>query len=100
MPKQAGQWSAGVAFITLALIPALLGDSFFVFFLTSFFIFAMLTLGLQLLVGFAGILSLSHAAFFGIGAYCSAILTGRYGVPFLVALPVACLLYTSPSPRD
>lgn len=89
MSKLAGQWGAGLVFIALALIPALLGDSFFVFFLSSFFIFAMLTLSLQLLVGYAGILSLSHAAFFGIGAYCSAIMTVRYEVPFLLALPVA-----------
>ena len=40
---------------------------------------AMLCLGLNLLVGTAGQISLGHAAFYGIGAYASAILTGDYG---------------------
>lgn len=81
----------GLLFIGLALVPVALGDHFFVFFLTSYLIFAMLTLGLQLLVGYAGILSLGHAAFFGVGAYCSGVLTGRYDVPFLLALPISGL---------
>jgi branched-chain amino acid transport system permease protein len=84
-----GVW---VFLLALTFVPTLLGNSFFVFFLTSFFIFMMLTMGLQLLIGYAGILSLGHAAFFGVGAYCSAILTARYGFPFLVALPLAGLL--------
>jgi branched-chain amino acid transport system permease protein len=75
-----------------SMLPVFLGDGFFVFFLTSFFIFAMLATGLQFLIGCAGILSLGHASFFGIGAYCSGILTGRYDVPFLLALPVSGLL--------
>lgn len=79
-------------FVMLGFVPIVLGDDFFVLFLTSFVIFLMLTNSLQFLMGFAGILSLGHAAFFGIGAYCSALLTGRFGVPFLVALPAAGLL--------
>jgi branched-chain amino acid transport system permease protein len=87
------RWRAGLLILALAMIPIVLGaDDFFVFFLASYLIFGMLVLGLQLLVGSAGILCLGHAAFFGIGAYCSAILTGRYGVPFIVALPVAGLV--------
>lgn len=86
------RYAAALFFAALAFMPTLLGNSFFVLFLTSFFIFVMLTMGLQLLVGYAGILSLGHAAFFGVGAYCSAILTGRYGFPFAAALPLAGLL--------
>lgn len=40
---------------------------------------AILAVGLNLLMGYAGQISLGHAAFFGIGAYSSAILTTRYG---------------------
>ena len=43
---------------------------------------AILALGLQLLVGMAGLLSLGQGAFYGIGAYVSAVLTLRFGVPF------------------
>ncbi len=50
---------------------------------------AILALGLQLLVGMAGLLSLGQAAFYGIGAYISAALTMRFGVPFILAFLIA-----------
>ncbi|GAX88963.1 branched-chain amino acid ABC transporter permease [Effusibacillus lacus] len=43
-------------------------------------IYILLGLGLNLITGYAGQVSLGHAAFFGIGAYSSAILTVTYGV--------------------
>jgi branched-chain amino acid transport system permease protein len=49
----------------------------------------ILALGLQLLVGMAGLLSLGQAAFYGIGAYVSAVLTLRFGTPFLIAFVLA-----------
>lgn len=45
--------------------------------------------GLNLLVGFTGLLSLGHAAFLGVGAYCSAILMTKLGVPFLPSVILA-----------
>lgn len=48
-------------------------------------IYAILALGLSLFLGYAGQISLGHAAFFGIGAYTTAILTTRYSVPTFVA---------------
>lgn len=48
---------------------------------------AIAALGLQVMVGLAGQLSLGHAAFVGIGAYASILLEKRLGLPF----PVACL---------
>jgi branched-chain amino acid transport system permease protein len=44
-------------------------------------VYVMLATSLDLLAGHTGILSLSHAAFFGIGGYCSAILTLNFGIP-------------------
>ena len=43
-------------------------------------IYCLITIGLSLLMGYAGQISLGHAAFYGIGAYVSAILTVRYGL--------------------
>ncbi len=43
-------------------------------------IYCLITIGLSLLMGYAGQISIGHAAFFGIGAYVSAILTVRYGL--------------------
>jgi branched-chain amino acid transport system permease protein len=42
-------------------------------------IYCLMTIGLSLLMGYAGQISIGHAAFYGIGAYTSAILTARYG---------------------
>lgn len=54
-------------------------------------IFAIAAIGLSLLMGLAGQVSLGQAAFFAVGAYTQAILVTRYDVPMLVALPVAVL---------
>lgn len=52
-------------------------------------IYSILALSLQLIFGYTGQVSLAHAAFFGIGAYTSAILTLHFQWPFLFAFLVA-----------
>ncbi len=42
--------------------------------------------GLNILIGYCGQLSIGHAGFIAVGAYTSAILTNRFGLPFLVGL--------------
>ena len=49
-------------------------------------------LGLNLLIGFTGQLSLGHGAFAAIGAYSSALLTGKLGIPFIISLPFSGLI--------
>jgi branched-chain amino acid transport system permease protein len=51
--------------------------------------FAIAILGLNLVTGYSGQVSLGHSAFFGIGAYTSMILVADHGWPFLATLPVA-----------
>jgi branched-chain amino acid transport system permease protein len=46
-------------------------------------------LGLNILTGYTGLISLGHAAFMGIGAYTAAILASQFGWPFAVTLPLA-----------
>jgi branched-chain amino acid transport system permease protein len=55
-------------------------------------IFAIALLGLNLLTGFNGQISLGHGAFFAIGGYASAILMSKFGVPYWATLPVAGLV--------
>ncbi|RLB05552.1 MAG: branched-chain amino acid ABC transporter permease [Deltaproteobacteria bacterium] len=55
-------------------------------------IHAILTVGLNLLMGYAGQISLGHAAFFGIGAYSSGILTATHGWSPLSAMLVAVIV--------
>ena len=67
-------------------------------------IYCLITLGLSLLMGYAGQISIGHAAFYGIGAYTSAILTANYGLnPWLcmffgiILSAVVALLVGAPS---
>jgi branched-chain amino acid transport system permease protein len=55
-------------------------------------IYTLLALGLNMLMGYAGQISLGHAAFFGLGAYTTAILTVHYGWSPWFSLPVALLI--------
>ena len=78
--------------IIAGLLPVLFPDNYFI---TVVGIAAglnvILAVGLNLLMGYAGQISLGHAAFFGIGAYASAILTTRYGVPPWLALSMGLI---------
>jgi branched-chain amino acid transport system permease protein len=49
-------------------------------------------IGLNILIGFTGQISLGHGAFFGVGAYAAAILATQVHFPFLAALPAAGLI--------
>lgn len=51
--------------------------------------FAILTISLNILSGFTGLMSVGHIAFFGIGAYTAAILTTKAGMPILVGFLAA-----------
>ncbi len=52
-------------------------------------------LGLNILVGFTGQISIGHAAFFGFGAFSSAYVSNVYGVPVFFAIPIAGLMTTA-----
>ncbi len=66
-------------------------DEYLISQLTFICMYAVAAVGLMLLTGYTGQVSMGHAAFFAIGSYTSAILTAK-GVPFLAALPAAGLL--------
>lgn len=55
-------------------------------------IYIIVALGLNLLTGYTGQISLGHAGFFAVGAYCSAALTTHLLLPFWLALPLSGLL--------
>src|ERR1700734_749216 len=79
----------GLLGIVLLVIPFVLGE-FYVGELGGVFVFAVAGVGMMLLAGYTGLISLGNAAFLGIGAYTDAILLS-HGVPLLIALPVAGL---------
>lgn len=65
---------------------------FWVHVLNTVLIFAMLGLSLNLVLGFSGLASMAHAAFFGLGAYSAALLSSRLGWPFPIDLAAAMLV--------
>jgi branched-chain amino acid transport system permease protein len=78
-----------LAALVLAL-PWLLGE-YFTALLVLMGIYVIATSGLTILMGFAGQVSLAQAAFYGIGAYTSMLLTMRAGVPVVLAILLAPL---------
>jgi branched-chain amino acid transport system permease protein len=70
------------------LIPLLVGG-FVTFQLTLVMVYGLAILGLNLLTGFNGQFSLGHSAFYGVGAYTTAILMDRWDVPYFCTLPAA-----------
>ena len=72
-------------FVLLFTIPLFMGN----YWLSIIIIIAITiiaALGLNLLTGYCGQLSIGHAGFIAVGAYTSAILTGQYEVPFLLGM--------------
>lgn len=54
-------------------------------------IFVILTIGLNMIVGYAGLPALGHSAFFCVGAYAAALISVRYGLSPWLALPIAIM---------
>lgn len=78
-----------LALACAVLLPIVFPDKYVIRIGTLSLLFVMITLSLNLMVGFLGQMSFGHAAFYGIGAYTAAILTTTYQVPFLVAFVLA-----------
>lgn len=70
----------------LLFIPAFITNLYYIQVLIFIGIYIILTLSLNLLNGYVGLLSIGHAAFYGIGAYASAKLMMEVGLPFLLAM--------------
>src|ERR1700734_3559312 len=69
-----------IAIVVVGTLLALVLPPYYAGLLTLCGLYALVTLGLNLFMGYAGQVSLGQAAFVGIGAYTSAILAMRYGV--------------------
>lgn len=83
-------WLAAVAVV--AVLPFLGVELYTIQILTLAGIYAIVALGLNLVLGNAGQISLGQAAFFGIGAYTTAQLMMKAGLPFFLGLPLGGVL--------
>jgi branched-chain amino acid transport system permease protein len=84
--------AALVAFALLCVALPFVFPPFRVSQFTIVIVYAIATLGLTVLTGYAGAVSVGHGAFFAVGAYCAAILVEHAGWPYLATLPVAGLV--------
>ncbi|MBN8754563.1 MULTISPECIES: branched-chain amino acid ABC transporter permease [Variovorax] len=79
----------GATALILAVLPFLLPNNFMLDIAIRIAFAAVAVIGLNLLMGFAGQISIGHAGFLAIGAYGSAIATSRFGWPPLIAIAAA-----------
>jgi len=91
-------WMAIVFWALLAVLP-LIGFihedpsfDYYMFMGQSMLIYGIAVLGLNLLIGFNGQISLGHSAFFAVGAYTTAILMNFAGIPYWATIPIAGLV--------
>ena len=78
--------------IVLVTVPVWVTSPYYLHVLIMATIFSILALSMNLLLGYTGQLSLGHAAFFGIGAYASALLTFKLDWPFLLGFLAGLVL--------
>lgn len=89
------RWARGCVLAAAVLLLAAfawVGDPYLLRIVNLAGILAIAALGLQLIVGYTGQFSFGHAAFYGIGAYTSALLVVKLKLPFLLALPSAAVM--------
>ncbi|UCF73168.1 MAG: branched-chain amino acid ABC transporter permease [Deltaproteobacteria bacterium] len=81
----------GGLLVLFGIIP-FLSHAYILYVINIIGIYAIAAIGLNLLIGYTGQISLGHGAFFGVGAYSAAILATKANCPFLIAIPLAGLI--------
>ena len=89
--KNSAYWGLFIVMAILLVLPFVVPNSFYLDLVIRMAINAVIVLGLNLLIGFAGQISLGHAGFLGIGAYASAVLPTHLGWHPVLALGVGAL---------
>jgi branched-chain amino acid transport system permease protein len=85
-------WIGGLALLAALCVLPFLFKNFRVFQFNMVMIYAIAVLGLNILTGYNGQISLGHGAFYAIGAYVAAILMAKAGLPYWTTLPFAAAL--------
>jgi ABC-type branched-subunit amino acid transport system ATPase component/ABC-type branched-subunit amino acid transport system permease subunit len=84
--------AAILAIAVAASLPTLWSNPYYIHLMVVIGIYAILLLGLDIVVGYVGEVSLGHAALFGIGSYTAGVLGHSLGVPFLLAIPASIVV--------
>jgi branched-chain amino acid transport system permease protein len=78
-----------IAFLSFLFSLPLYTSSYYLFLFNIIMVHVIMAVGLNILMGYTGQISLGHAGFFAIGAYGTALLMTKLHLPFLLALPLA-----------
>ena len=89
IPTRRARLAATIAVVVLAILPYAVAGRISLSIFVFIGLFSLIVIGLSLLAGHAGQVSLGQAAFYGLGAYIAAISTLRIGIPPWLALPLA-----------
>ena len=81
-----------VGIAVAAVLPSVWSNPYYVHLMVVIGIYAILLLGLDIVVGYVGEVSLGHAALFGIGSYTAGVLHFQLAWPFLLAVPASILV--------
>jgi branched-chain amino acid transport system permease protein len=91
-PLPVARWTvAALAVLFVAVVPLALGE-YYLSILNLIFIAVVGALGLNILVGYTGQISIGHGAFMSVGAYTAANLAVKLGLPFWITLPAGGLM--------
>ncbi len=80
---------AGASLLAAVVYPFLVPNDYFIYVMALAFIYAIASVGLNLILGYTGQLNLAHAGFMAIGAYGLGIMTVDYGIPYWIAFALA-----------
>ncbi|MFC4532760.1 branched-chain amino acid ABC transporter permease [Sphaerisporangium dianthi] len=86
------KWAGLGGLAVAALVPFVNAGQYVMSIMASTAIFVMLASGLNIVVGFCGLLDLGYVAFFAVGAYTSGVLTTRFGLPLLATVPAVIVV--------
>lgn len=92
MNNKSTKWILAALLLVALLVLPFLVKNYRVFQFNLVLIYAIAVLGLNILTGFNGQISLGHGAFYAVGAYATAMMMDRLGMPFWATLPLAGLV--------
>jgi len=87
--RASARWLWVIALVVVVALPAFFAKGYVLFQGTMTLSYAIALLGLNILTGYNGQISLGHGAFYAIGAYTAGILMDQAGVPYWIGVPVA-----------
>ena len=87
-PLRWGFWAC----IVVALIAPQFLSGYHLYLTTQAMLYVIALVGLNILTGYTGLVSLGHGAMVGVGAYTTAVLDNQYGLPFFATIPAAMIV--------